>query len=325
MKNRVVIQTLSFVTFLYSVPSFSSDEYGPLLSYVQSPMHSTRHTPTLRSGFPIDDGDIELFASFTAASIWANSDHYHLDYYQNQLHTGLRWQVNSEWQFELNYRWLYAGNNHLDSLIIDFHDFFSIDQAGRDQKNKHEFDIYAPQHGVNISDFSGDTLTSAFTLYSQYQFINTPSHGLSLGIALYKNNVNNGIFEGESFEQSAQLNYSYAFTDQSLYSSIAITHQYDYERKNDFPHKSTLLAFMAGYRLELLTNHELHLEYRLYEGAENGPTEFSEPANEILFGYRYKLPFGAVELSIIENIINMDNSTDVGFQIAYRHRIRGSE
>ncbi|MEF1230791.1 DUF3187 family protein, partial [Vibrio fortis] len=37
------------------------------------------------------------------------------------------------------------------------------------------------------------------------------------------------------------------------------------------------------------------------------------------------LPFGAVELSIIENIINMDNSTDVGFQIAYRHRIRNSE
>ncbi|WP_261882980.1 DUF3187 family protein [Vibrio pelagius] len=325
MKNRVLIQTLSFVTLFHTAPSFASDEYGPLLSYVQSPLHSTRHTPTLRSGFPISDGDIELFTSFTAASIWANSYDYHLDYYQNQLHTGLRWQVNSDWQFELNYRWLYAGNNHLDSLIIDFHDFFNIDQAGRDQKDKHEFDIYAPQHGVNISNFSGDTLTSAFTLYGQYQFINTPSHGLSLGIALYKNNVNNGIFEGESFEQSAQLNYSYAFTDQSIYSSIAITHQSDYERENDFPHKSTLLSFMVGYRLELLTNHELHLEYRLYEGAENGPTEFSESANEVLFGYRYKLPFGAVELSIIENIINMDNSTDVGFQIAYRHRIRSSE
>ncbi|MCG9630907.1 DUF3187 family protein [Vibrio sp. Isolate30] len=325
MKNKVIIQTLSFVTLFYTAPSLSSDEYGPLLSYVQSPLHSTRHTPTLRSGFPINDGDVELFASFTAASIWANSDHYHLDYYQNQLHTGLRWQVSNNWQFELNYRWLYAGNNHLDSLIIDFHDFFSIDQAGRDQKNKHEFDIYAPQHDVKVSDFSGDTLTSAFTLYSQYQLINTQSHGLSFGVALYKNNVNNGIFEGESFEQSAQLNYSYAFTDQSIYTSVAITHQSDYERKNDFPHKSTLLSFMAGYRLELLTNHELHLEYRLYEGAENGPTEFSESANEILFGYRYKLPFGAVELSIIENIINMDNSTDVGFQIAYRHRIRNSD
>ncbi|MDK9740068.1 DUF3187 family protein [Vibrio sp. D404a] len=325
MNNRVIIQTLSFVSLFCALPSFANDDYGPLLSYSQSPMHSARHTPTLRSGFPMYEQEIELFASFTAASIWANSDDYHLDYYQNQLHTGLRWQIHEDWQLELNYRWLYAGNNHLDSLIIDFHDFFSIDQAGRDQKDKHEFDIYAPQHGVNISDFSGDTLTSAFTLYSQYQFINTQSHGLSLGVALYKNNVNNGIFKGESFEQSAQVNYSYAFTQQSIYTSFAISHQSDYERENDFPHKSTLLSFMAGYRLELITNHELHLEYRWYEGAENGNTEFSEAANEILFGYRYKSPLGAIELSIIENIVNMDNSTDVGFQIAYRYRIKNSE
>ena len=80
MNNKVIIQTLSFATLFYTVPSFSSDEYGPLLSYVQSPMHSTRHIPTLRSGFPINEGDVELFASFTAASIWANSDDYHLDY-----------------------------------------------------------------------------------------------------------------------------------------------------------------------------------------------------------------------------------------------------
>ena len=76
---------------------------------------------------------------------------------------------------------------------------------------------------------------------------------------------------------------------------------------------------MGGYQLSLFENHELHLEYRWYDGAEDGDTEFSEAANEIMLGYRYLMQRSAIEISIIENIFNMDNSTDVAFQLAYRH------
>ena len=43
-------------------------------------------------------------------------------------------------------------------------------------------------------------------------------------------------------------------------------------------------------------------------------------ANEMMFGYRYLMQRSAVEVSIIENVFNMDNSTDVAFQLAYRHQ-----
>nr|OEF66751.1 hypothetical protein A152_05005 [Vibrio tasmaniensis 1F-187] len=60
-----------------------------------------------------------------------------------------------------------------------------------------------------------------------------------------------------------------------------------------------------------ISHHELHLEYRWYE---DGDTEFSEAANEVMFGYRYLMQRSAVEISVIENIFNMNNSTDVTFQ-----------
>ncbi|MCT4350183.1 DUF3187 family protein [Vibrio sp. NC2] len=312
--------SLLIATVVFTPTAWANKDYGPLISYTQAPLQSVRLTPTLRSGFPLEENKLEVFASLTAASIWANSHDYHLDYYQNQLQTGLKWQLTTAWQIEFNYRWLYAANNHLDKVIINYHDLFGIDQAGRERKDRHQFDVYAPSHGINISDFSGDTLTSAFTLYTQYQIINLENHGLSFGVSLYHNNVNHGAFKGNSTEQSAQLNYAYQLDINTFYTSLGLANQSNREVENSFIHKKTTWSWMGGYQLTLFENHELHLEYRWYEGAEDGDTEFSEAANEIMLGYRYLMQRSAIEISIIENIFNMDNSTDVTFQLAYRHQ-----
>ncbi|MCG9542911.1 DUF3187 family protein [Vibrio sp. Isolate33] len=311
---------LIITAVIYTPATSANKDYGSLISYTQAPLQSVRLTPTLRSGFPLEENKIEVFSALTAASIWANSHDYHLDYYQNQLQTGLRWQLTKAWQVEFNYRYLYAANNHLDKITINFHDLFDIDQAGRDRKERHQFDIYAPDHDINVRDFSGDTLTSAFTLYTQYQIIDIENHGLSFGISLYHNNVSHGAFEGSSTEQSAQFNYAYQLYINTFYTSLGVANQSNREVESGFSHKKTTWSWMGGYQLTLFENHELHLEYRWYEGAEDGETEFSESANEMMFGYRYVMQRSAIEVSIIENIFNMDNSTDVAFQLAYRHQ-----
>ncbi|MFA0300217.1 DUF3187 family protein, partial [Vibrio sp. 10N.222.46.B3] len=106
--------SLLIATVVFTPTAWANKDYGPLISYTQAPLQSVRLTPTLRSGFPLEENKLEVFASLTAASIWANSHDYHLDYYQNQLQTGLKWQLTTAWQIEFNYRWLYAANNHLD-------------------------------------------------------------------------------------------------------------------------------------------------------------------------------------------------------------------
>ncbi|MBW3696829.1 DUF3187 family protein [Vibrio sp. T187] len=312
---------LFIITTLVSSPaSYANKDYGPLISYTQAPLQSIRLTPSLRSGFPLEEDKIELFTTYSAASIWAHSHDYHVDYYQNQLQTGFRWQLDTAWLVEFNYRWLYATNNHLDKITINFHDLFNIDQAGRDLKDRHQFDIYAPAHDINIRFFAGDTLTSAFTLYTQYQLIDLEEHGLSFGVSLYHNNVNSGAFEGSSTEQSAQFNYAYQLDINTFYTSLGLANQSNREVDSGFLHKKTTWSWMGGYQLTLIENHELHIEYRWYEGAEVGDTEFSQAANEIMLGYRYQMESSAIELSIFENIFNMDNSTDVAFQLAYRHQ-----
>lgn len=223
---------LLIATVVFTPTAWANKDYGPLISYTQAPLQSVRLTPTLRSGFPLEENKLEVFASLTAASIWANSHDYHLDYYQNQLQTGLKWQLTTAWQIEFNYRWLYAANNHLDKVIINYHDLFGIDQAGRERKDRHQFDVYAPSHGINISDFSGDTLTSAFTLYTQYQIIDLENHGLSFGVSLYHNNVNHGAFKGNSTEQSAQLNYAYQLDINTFYTSLGLANQSNREVEN---------------------------------------------------------------------------------------------
>ncbi|WP_432215313.1 DUF3187 family protein [Vibrio splendidus] len=49
--------------------------------------------------------------------------------------------------------------------------------------------------------------------------------------------------------------------------------------------------------------------------------DFSEPSNEVVAGYRYRLHQLAIEALMIENIRNMDNSTDIGFTLGFRFSI----
>lgn len=40
-----------------------------------------------------------------------------------------------------------------------------------------------------------------------------------------------------------------------------------------------------------------------------------------LAGYRYYLDRSAIEFTVIENFLNMDNSTDIAFTLGYRHML----
>ncbi|MFZ3406818.1 DUF3187 family protein [Vibrio chagasii] len=50
-------------------------------------------------------------------------------------------------------------------------------------------------------------------------------------------------------------------------------------------------------------------------------SDFSESSNEVVVGYRYRLSRLALEALMIENIRNMDHSTDIGFKLGLRFSI----
>jgi len=291
--------------------------YGPITSYAQAPLQTISLTPRLRSGFSLVENDFQFYSSLTAASIWIQSGDYYADYYQNQLVLGGKWQTSNNWQFDLDYRWSYAANNHLDGLVKGFHDVVGISQNGRDQVDNHQFNIRIPKYDINADNFQRTTIVNALTLYSQYQILTESNYGLSIGGAIYFNRVNNGTFKGHSFEQSLQANYTYIEKNHTFFGTVGTNFRHSQAMIGDFPMKRMTLSLIGGYQYQWSKKHQLHLEYRWYQGAESGSSDFANSANEFLLGYRYLMENSAIELSLVENVFYMDNSTDIAFTIGY--------
>nr|WP_086940926.1 DUF3187 family protein [Thaumasiovibrio occultus] len=298
-----------------------ANDWGPLKTYVQSPLQSNSLTPELRNGFSLPTDTTELYATATAASVWAHSDAFSADYYQNALVLGAGHQFSPRWYGELKYNWHFAGNNKLDNLTKAFHDAFGIGQNGRDEVADHSFDISLPQYGIEIHDFEGETLNQALTMYLQYQLLESAYHGVSVGGALYYHYVGSGPFADEGFEQALQLNYSYQSGAHRAYSTAGVTFRPDELGLGDIPHRRTALTLAAGYHYQISDHHAFLMEYRWSEGAAEDIEDLQDPTNEISLGYRYQWDNQAIELSMIENLINMDNSTDIAFTLGYRHRL----
>ncbi|MGR5058101.1 DUF3187 family protein [Vibrio rotiferianus] len=320
MHFRLRLSVISLLTACPSITYATSDLYGPLRSYAQSPIQVVSHTNVLRSGYSLLSGYVEAYASGTIASVWAHTSDYSLDYYHNQLELGGKWQINEKWQWELNYRWVFAADNHLDGLTESFHDFFGIGQNGRDEVDKNRFYMSMPEYDILIEDFEGETLANNLSTYLQYQLLQNEHHGLSIGGSLYYNDVPHGTFKGTSFEQGLQINYTYQLNSANVfYSMVGMTFRSGDRALKDFPYRHNTAAFASGYRYALKENHHFILEYHWYKGSTEGPSEFADASNEFVIGYRYLMKNSAIEIMAIENARNMDNSTDIAFTFGYRY------
>lgn len=314
--------TLVFSLFT-SILSYGNDGYGPLQSYTQSPFHTNSLSPQLRSGFSLQDDQSEIYTSGTISSIWAVTSSYELDYYQNQLAFGAKWQLDPLWQLDLHYRWNYAGNNHLDGLTIAFHDWFSLEQNGRKEVNNNRFVINMPEYGIELEDFRGETLSHAITGYLQYQVFTQEHHGLSVGASLYYNDTKHGIFSSSEFEQAIQANYGYRRDKHALDTTLALTFRNTPTVFAQMPYRSTTWSMGSSYQYQMFEHHAFIGQINIHQGitADNG--EFSKPSTEFTIGYRYTLKNTAVEITAVENMFNADNSTDIAFGIAFRYRFGG--
>lgn len=294
-------------------------DFGPLLIRTQAPLQSSGVTSRLRdaSASPYN----ELFISASMASVWAQTSRYMLDYYQNDELIGGQFAVTPYFRVELSYLHRYAGNNHLDSLSMGFHDLVGIDQNGRDTVDKHRF--YTEYDNQVVSDFHGDDINKAWELYLEQVLIDRGVFAASVGGTLYYNNVNEGAFQGSSFEQAVQLNLTgRAGHSHNFYSMISATYRSHNEFQN-IPLEKWTLNWAGGYQYRPAQLHSFLVEYRIQEGEvkeSTGLIELNEHAHELTLGYRLHLGTAALELAMVENLINMDNSADIAFSAALRYK-----
>ncbi|CAH7240090.1 conserved exported hypothetical protein [Vibrio chagasii] len=314
----------TLLTVSLSILPFHSAVASPMFVYAQSPIHSNVLSTQLRSAEPNRTGTIEFKSSYTQASIWAHTQAYSLDYYQNQSNIAVQWQASPIWKTELDYRVATAKDNGLDSFVMGFHDLFGVGQNGRDEVAEDQFTMDFHNAGVHVSDFEGDDLTNAITFYNELLLYSRGPMSLSAGGSLFYNNVRSGQFARTSFEQGVQLNYSYITPRHSFFSTIGLVH------RNSDGHlvsderlalENVSASWAVGYEYRWNQRHSFVLESLNYQGWATNDPDFSEPSNEVVVGYRYRLYRLALEALMIENIRNMDNSTDIGFTLGVRFSI----
>ena len=271
---------------------------SPFRTYPTSPYQANSLATQLRSAFPSDR--LEVFAVGTASSVWAQSGEFELDYYQNQALVGAQWQINDKFSAEIKYQYSWAGNNGLDSVTLNFHDFFNISQNGREEAGKHQFTIKSDQYNIDLTDFEDEVMVSALHGYLQYQIFTSTFQSLAIGGTLYYNNVNDSPFNTDSFEQGLQLNYSILSGPHSIFSTLGVTHRSEDEVLKSLPVKSFNGAWALGYGYRFGYVHEMMLEYHGFSGALEDHSEFSKPSHEVVLGYKYYLNNAAFELSLTE-------------------------
>ncbi|MGI2260661.1 DUF3187 family protein [Shewanella sp. GXUN23E] len=299
----------------------AQNDWGPLRLYAQAPMQTSNLTPVLRSGFAREPGDTQMNMSATAASVWADNDDFLADYYHNTLSIELNRQLTADWQFEFNYRWRFSGDNHLDNLTIWFHDAFGFSQNGRDLAVKHQNRILVKSLDKGLLDFSGETLTNALTAYLQHQLLQSAAHGLSLGASLYYNTVADGPFAESNFEQAIQLNYSFTHGAHHLYSTAGMSFHDGGESVYGHYYRDHAFTLALAYEYRI-GRHSLMAEYHRFQGALKRAGAMSDDVNEAIIGYRYAFDRSAIEFAMIENLLNMDNSTDIALTLGFRYAFR---
>ncbi|MCL1097655.1 DUF3187 family protein [Shewanella gelidii] len=324
--SLVFLFTYSASAAVVAKPDASSSDFGPLLIRAQAPLQSSSVSTKIRNAF--QSVNHEVYASASMASIWAINDDYTMDYYQNDLQFGGQYAFESGTKIELTYLYRFAANNHLDSLSIAFHDAIGLGQNGREDVDKHRFVIDAPNYiDAPITDFANETLNNVWELYfEQNLYQSAPDslgahHALSLGATLFYNYVGHGPFADHSFEQSAQLNYSVNFDHQHyLYTLASLSHRDSTDIEN-FRFKEWTYSLGAGYQYRYDDKHSFLAEMQIYEGIARDLEDLKESVYEFTLGYRYHYKQGAFEIAMIENVINADNSADIAFTFAYRHRL----
>ncbi|MFV0574923.1 MAG: DUF3187 family protein [Vibrio sp.] len=297
-------------------------DFGPLNVLTQAPIQALGLSLKTRDAFGWKKGSMEIYGQATAASVWVDSDDYTGDFYQNDINAGMIYAPADNWKIDFSYLYRFAANNKLDPVVNGFHDAFGLSDNGRDDVSDDRFYIENKRNGRTASDFKGDTINSAFTLYVDRTVFESKRQALSLGGALYYNNVSSGTFENSYFEQALQMNYSFYLADaHRFYTSFNIV-RHDTDGIVGLNLREYTSNGSVSYQYLINSRHSLLAEFRVQQGSvHDSDSELNKVAYEPILGYRYNLGFGAIEVSMTENIINSDNSADFAMSLGYRHRL----
>lgn len=300
--------------------------YGPLRLQSQSPFQSLRFSMRALAPSTIQKGEWEVFLSGTLSNVWVNTDdQYLMDYATVNSQASISYGLTSSHRLEIGYSERQIFGGYLDGFIVDFHDAFGFDQAGRDN---------APYDDVNIDlrDEDGNLLYTDDDLDVVSRGLEvTLQHNVTCGTAtipafsyalMARQEMedsgplqrDNPVDVGISLATSKKFNQIYIYLAGGYFF-------YGTDEVSDIKLKKQQRSFLLATEWRYKSTQSLLLQFLASEGQARELDSFSDYAYEITLGWKWEMwPRYVLEVGLIENVIIYDNSPDLGIHLGLSHR-----
>jgi len=305
---------------------FSHVGYGPLHLPSQAPGTVLRLGFEPRAPSTLAEGQWEFGWSETGANVFAfRENDYRLDYFTLNSVFSLAYGITDTLLAEIQYRDLSRFGSVLDPITEAFHDLFGLGQSGREMFDDYDNIIDLElQDGVEIEDDSSGSESQVLSLSLQHnltcgtKYLPAIAYGVDAG---YR--VGGGAdLDGHS-PWSVGLSASLARRiGEEFYAYLGLGHMWHgLDNYAGLPLEDQQWSVSAAVEWRNRARSSWILQYLVTEGVAESRDPFDDPAHEIDLGWKREIAAGLVlELGLIENIIEVDNSRDFGLHFALHKR-----
>ena len=279
-----------------------------------------------RTPSTLADGQFELNWTESFANVFAFEENdFRLDYLTLNSTLSLAYGISDTVQAEIAVGNLLRNDSYLDPVVDVFHDLFGLGDSGRDDfpDNENIIDLEL-RNGVEIEDTSSGSEATNVTL--------TLEHNLTCGTAVWPAlayAVSGRWDAGGDAELEGSSPFSVGVSGaaskrlgESFYTYLGLGYNwYGLDESRGLPLVDEQWGGLAALEWSYRDQRALVLEYLINEGVAVDREPFDDPTHEVHLGWKGEIHRGTVlEIGLIENIINVDNSPDFGLHFGLRHR-----
>jgi hypothetical protein len=265
------------------------------------------------------------YAGMTWTNVWARDREFLLDYEMLDTLLAFGFGFENRWGVGMfiDHRAYFGGA--MDSFIEGFHDWFGIDQDGRDQapSGRSVIEMYDPDTGAITVEIPADKLSNtglSLVLNHNFEFDHPLLPSLNIyGVARYP------LQSPDVFEKNTSLDYGLGlglskrwFERWHTYAVLGYTWYADRGKTDPgnvtFENYQWIGLFAIGWQYS--TDFNVIAQYVYGSAVIKTLEALDKASHEVHLGFRWRLDKAyMVDFALIENIITMDNSPDFGLHL----------
>jgi len=316
---------------------FSHVGYGPLEIASQSPFQSLRLSLAPRTPSTLARGQVEIRAAGTWANTWAYDEEafgpagddgsYLLDYESLDADLSVAYGLSDTFLVELEFQDRSRFGGAMDGLIQGFHDLFGIDQSGRDEVPRDQFQILldrgAGVESVDLGAESTGTFSRNLLLTVQHNITCGTNHLPALSWSLTGRwELESADLEGSGPDVGLSLAAARRFGRFYGYLTLGYAFYGQDSFRGVIDLRDRQFSVLTAFEWRFKPRRSLIFQWLASEAVTDDLGPFSASSHEITLGFKAEVrDRGVLELGLIENTLTADNSPDFGVHLGFSQRL----